>query len=304
MEEEENSHPLSWSVSLGDLMRRGSSDDEGEEDETEALLSRVRADNQRLRELVDEEVEDGYVVPCEGPETESAPSVSDLLGMSDPTPAESLEGGIPPTIDELLQMCEDDDACVSKLTGFICPDCLMVAPSQASLKEHYNKTHSLSLDSTGLAHMLARASSSTKRRLVRRLKRLTPQTTAHPERSTWLAAGGAVGLAVALVGAPVTGLAVAAAAGAAHASRLRRERRDLADRDDDPQKQLSASTSLHETNAKAQSLREKEDTAVLVIKRAEENAASDEDGDEDEVIVRNKNAFVSDTVVLIDEAPT
>lgn len=299
-EEEEENHPLSWSVSLGHLMRRGSSDDEGE-DETEALLSNVRADNERLRELVDDDNE--TVSPSRPLPEENAPSLSDLLGMCNPTPSESLEGGTPPTIDELLRMCEDDDdAFLSKLTGFICPKCLMVAQSQASLKQHFAEMHSEGVDdSRGLARMLSRASNSTKRRLVRRLRRLREH---EPKKNTWLAAG-AIGLAVALVGAPVTGLAVAAAAGAAHAARLRRDSRPTLAADEQkapgdgtqslPQKVEESLDSSSSPEKQLESLSDGDD-AVLV---KHEEGISLSSCDDDEVIVDIHS--LPDTVMVVSE---
>lgn len=219
-------------IPLSSLLQRSASEEtsiEGEEDDvTTAILSDAKADAARLRELLDAEENSE---PDEASILE-APSLDDLLRMCGPGP-EMPGDGHAPSLDELLQMCErdDDDDLIDRLTGYICPECLMVASSQQALHEHYADAHAYLWatwkrsagrrtggeayafgDATRcLARTLRRASSRTKQRLVRRLR----QARADPRRPGWLTVGaGAFGVAVAVLGAPVTGVAVAAAAAA------------------------------------------------------------------------------------------
>lgn len=220
-------------IPLSSLLQRSASEEtsiEGEEDDvTTAILSDAKADAARLRELLDAEE---HSEPDEASILD-APSLDDLLRMCGPGP-EAPGDGHAPSLDELLQMCErdDDDDLIDRLTGFICPECLMVASSQQALHEHYADAHAYLWatwkrsagrrtggeayafgDATRcLARTLRRASTRTKQRLVRRLRRAR----ADPPRPGWLTVGaGALGVAVAALGAPVTGVAVAAAAAAA-----------------------------------------------------------------------------------------
>lgn len=219
-------------VPLATLLRRSpSSDDEGD-DETEAILADVVADHRRLRELLDEEEEEETPPPVEAVE---APSLGDLLAMCGPS--EALAPGPAPTLDELLRLCGDDEErIIEQLTGFVCPECLMVAPSQEGLHEHYAAAHAhlwaswkraagrkeggegyaLGDGARCVARKLRVASWRTKRRLVRHLRQ------AQPRREGWLAvATGVAGVAVGVLGAPVAGAAIAIAGFAARPARRR-----------------------------------------------------------------------------------
>lgn len=155
----------------------------------EEWLQDVEADAARLRHLLDEDDEDMPAIPIEDA----------------------------PTLKDLLQLCDADVA--DRLSGFICPECLMVATSQQALRAHYAE-HATWKESAGrttgdddyqlgdatrfAALSLGRASKRTQRRLARRLRRLD-------DKPKWLVAGAStLGLAAALVGAPITGVAVAA----------------------------------------------------------------------------------------------